>query len=151
MELCKNFISGYALLDAFLLTYDRMRRYQGAWHLEKKLLFPASVLLESENEKELREELSQHKDITGYRTSVVKLNPEDETFLRFLCGKTRHIGMSKGVICNGVTQVKEGPLKGMETKICKIDRHKRTAEIEIPFVEDDTRVTVGLEIYEKQR
>ncbi len=149
MELCKNFISGYALLDAFLLTYDRMRRYQGAWHLEKKLLFPASVLLESENEKELREELSQHKDITGYRTSVVKLNPEDETFLRFLCGKTRHIGMSKGVICNGVTQVKEGPLKGMETKICKIDRHKRLARLQLPKGQNLRYIPAGLEIVEK--
>ena len=58
--------------------------------------------------------------------------------------------MSKGVIKDGKPVVTSGPLKGRESLIRRIDRHKRTAEIEIPFVEDDMRVIVGLEIYEKQ-
>ena len=60
------------------------------------------------------------------------------------------IGISKGIIKDGKSIITSGPLKGRECLIRRIDRHKRTAEIEIPLVDKSTRVTVGLEIYEKQ-
>ena len=46
-------------------------------------------------------------------------------------------------------KVRSGPLKGQEDIIRKIDRHKRTAQIEISFGDQKIQVTVGLEIYEK--
>ena len=67
-----------ALLNAFILTYDRMRRYQGAWHLEKKLVFPANVLLESENENVLREEINRHKEISDGMRPVLRMTREEE-------------------------------------------------------------------------
>ena len=76
--------------------------------------------------------------------------PCDPPYIKELCQEGNLIGMSKGVIRDGKMVVTSGPLKGREGLIRRIDRHKRTAEIEIPFADGDTRVTVGLEIYEKQ-
>ena len=97
--------------------------------MEKKLLFPANVLLESENEEALKKELNQYWNASGSKGDVSKINPEEEKLLTALCGSKRNIEMSRGVICNGVMQVTEGPLKGMESRICKVDRHKRLARL----------------------
>ncbi len=138
-----------ALLNAFILTYDRMRRYQGAWHLEKKLVFPANVLLESENENVLREEINRHKEISDGTRPVLRMTWEEEKFLSCLCGKKKHIEMSRGVICRGVMQVTEGPLEGMEERICQINRHKRLARIQASKSREAGYILAGLEIMEK--
>lgn len=138
-----------ALKEAFLLTYDGLRRYQGTWHLEKRLLFPANVLLESEDEEILKEELNHHAMLMSGHRSVSKMNLKEEQFLRILCGKQRHLKMSRGVICNGITEVTEGPLKGMESQICKIDRHKRLARLRMPESRNISYIPAGLEIVEK--
>ena len=116
--------------------------------MEKKLIFPAYVMLESENESILRDELAQYKGISG-KVQTGPVNPKEEKILRILCGKRNHIGMSRGVIRSGVTQVTEGPLKGMEARICKIDRHKRLAKLRVQEGQDSRYIPAGLEIVEK--
>ncbi len=148
VDSCKEYFSDTALLNAFILTYDRMRRYQGAWHLEKEPLFPANVLLETENEDILRDELKQRKGVSSQGQVIQRMDLEEEKFLRFLCGRTGHLAMSRGVIRNGVMQVTEGPLKGIEEQICKIDRHKRLARIQTTG-QNIRYIPAGLEIIEK--
>jgi hypothetical protein len=149
LDSCRKCFSHAALKDAFVLTYDRMRRYQGAWHVEKKLLFPANVLLESENEDVLKDELNQHRGSIGHGLTILKMSVDEEHFLKELCGQEKNLEMSRGVIRNGVTMVTEGPLKGAETRICKIDRHKRMAKIAVPKGRNIRFIPAGLEIMEK--
>lgn len=40
MRFCRQHFSQKALKEVFLFTYDRMRRYEGAWHMERQELFP---------------------------------------------------------------------------------------------------------------
>ena len=149
LDSCKEYFSDSALRDAFVLTYDGMRRYCGARQKEKKLIFPANVLLESENEEALKKELNQYWNASGSKGDVSKINPEEEKLLTALCGSKRNIEMSRGVICNGVMQVTEGPLKGMESRICKVDRHKRLARLWTRREQLVRYIPAGLEIVEK--
>lgn len=149
LNLCKKIFSETALLNVFVLTYDKMSRYQGAWHMEKQLIFPANVLMESNNEEILREELNRRKEVAKQIRNILRLEPKEEKFLKFLCGTKKHIEMSKGVIRKGVTQVTEGPLMGMEAQICKIDRHKRLARLRMPDGQNIRYIPAGLEIVEK--
>ena len=57
--------------------------------------------------------------------------------------------MSKGFIIGDAITVTEGPLKGYEGSIKKIDRHKRMAFVELPFLGKETRVRIPLEIVDK--
>ncbi|MEH2956721.1 formyltransferase family protein [Candidatus Merdisoma sp. JLR.KK006] len=41
---CKQHLTGEALKDAFVFTYDRMRRYGGAWHLDTIVNFHNALL-----------------------------------------------------------------------------------------------------------
>ena len=135
LDICRQNISKGALLNAFVFTYDRMRRFQGEWHMEKQLMFPAGVFLESDDEATLMEELRRYSKKAKPGAVFKALAPvkkSEEMFLKSLCGESRHLVMSKGVIQDGITQITEGPLRGMEERICRIDRHKRLARLAVP-------------------
>ncbi|MCI8853008.1 MAG: hypothetical protein HFI32_05820 [Lachnospiraceae bacterium] len=125
-------MDGKALQDAFVFTCDRMRHYEGDWHLEQRLLFPGLLFLESQDKDQLCQELERDPEIRqllGNRSGIQAIDPEVEGFLRGLCGASHHSGMSRGYIRDGQTFVTEGPLRGKESLIRKIDRHKRVARI----------------------
>lgn len=130
---CKSRLNREVLQDAFVFTCDRMRRYEGAWHLERGLLFPGYVFLESGNGEQLLWELKQHTEmcwmLENNGSQLKAVEPEEERFLQSLCGTAHHSGMSRGYIYNGRTFVTEGPLQGKESLIRKIDRHKRIARV----------------------
>lgn len=149
ITLCKKTLSPKAVQNVFIFTYDLLRRYKGAWHLERKLLFPAHVFLESEDEDILLKELKKCGVTVQEGNRLIPMDREEEQFLKTLCGKEHHLQMSRGFICKGVTHITEGPLKGMERRICKIDRHKRLAQITVATRQDCSLLPAGLEITEK--
>lgn len=127
-----------------------MRKYEGSWHVEQQSMFPDYVFLESEDGERLAKELEQYQKILTVLSGQNALTPvqkEEEQFLRGLCDKAHHSGMSRGYIRDGHTHITEGPLRGKERLIRKIDRHKRLARLEMPG--NLRGVNVGLEIYNK--
>jgi transcriptional antiterminator NusG len=151
-----------------------MRRYEGAWHTEKRLLFPSYVFLESENRTLLLEELRERgmeafflKELGERRRNLfpakkpVKseaakkgipllcIKQAEERFLKDLYGDSRNLKMSRGIVKNGVTQVTAGPLKGLEKRICRIERHKRLVKLKMPTEQSIGYIMAGLEITEK--
>ncbi len=148
VQACKRHLTKEALQDAFVFTYDRMRRYNGAWHLERQPLFPHYLFLESRSEEKLMEELKLYSkvfDVLGSGGSLIRVEPEEEKLLRTLCGRGHHSQMSRGYIRNGQTVVTEGPLQGRENLIRKIDRHKRIARVGMPVMGCLREMQVGLE------
>ena len=127
-----------AKAQAFLFTFERMKRYEGSWHYLHAPLFPGMFFLESETDCVPRDQ------------EAVPVDEETEAFLRRLGGTEHYIPMSRGIIRDGVTIVTEGPLVGNEARIRKIDRHRRLAKIEGPseFWQNEGFWT-GLEITSK--
>ena len=150
---CKQHLARNVLDDAFVFTYERMKKKLGQWHTETLQMFPDYVFLETEHEEELSEGLKPYQsivEILADSDALLRVNPEEEAFLKYLCGKNHHLSMSRGYIRNGITHVVEGPLKGMENRIRKIDRHKRIARIEAPIHYTKAEsILAGLEIVEK--
>lgn len=152
IQSCKQHISPHILRDAFLLTCDRMKRYQGSWHTDIVKIFPEYIFLDSEKPQQLSQELEQYRGFLRIMESEKLLIPVDEEQQRLLAalsGEDHHIGMSKGVIKNGVTEVTNGPLTGKESLIRKIDRHKRLAHINWSGNGNTRGIKIGLEITEK--
>lgn len=149
---CKRHLTRGALKDAFVFTYDRMRRYGGAWHLEQQPLFPHYLFLESQDEGKLAGELKRYSQVLPVFESdgkLIRVEPEEEKVLRMLCDASHHSRMSRGYIRDGQTVVTEGPLRGRESLIRKIDRHKRIAQVSIPSLGCLREMQVGLEIVSK--
>lgn len=153
IESCKQRISKDILKDAFQFTYSREEKWQGEWKIIVKKMFPGYIFLSTDNEEALYNELRQYKDfvtIMEDKEVLIPVRKEEERRLTVLCGKAHHLGMSRGVIRDGVTIVSDGPLKGLESIIKRIDRHKRLATIEIDMPGDMCKeLKVGLEITEK--
>lgn len=152
MESCKANLSRQALHDVFMFTCERMKRYQGSWHLETRQMFPDCLFLETEDPEQLARELEPYRAYAcagGKREMLQSVPPEAEDFLRRLCGDAHHLPMSSGYIRDGITHVSSGPLVGMERRIRKIDRHKRLADIAAPLHGMEAPVQAGLEIISK--
>ena len=139
MASCRKTIPGRIMQDIFVFTYDRMKRYQGAWHVADDITALSQQL----------EPCREFALVLEDRTMLRRVEPEEEAFLRKLGGPDHHLEMSVGYIRDGVTHVVEGPLVGMERRICKIDRHKRIANILIPAGGLEKSLTAGLEITAK--
>lgn len=127
-----------------------MKRYQGEWHIENRMLVPYGIFLMTEDQEKMKSnlcELLSTPPLEGDGVEVAAVDDVAVEFLRSLCGGGQKISLSRGYIRDGKTYVTEGPLKGKETLIRKIDRHKRLAKVEIPAAVE--MAEVGLEIYAK--
>lgn len=146
MEKCTELASPGKMEEMVCFQYQCMIRYGGQWHLEKRTVLPGCVFLAG-----IRMALPRgNRQKLGSMKQDIFLAPCEPPYLKFLCQDGALIEISRGVIKNGVPVVTSGPLKGREGLIRKINRHKRTAWIEIPFNGGKKQVTVGLEIYEKE-
>lgn len=134
---CRELVAAEALQEMLCFQYQRLMRYRGEWHLERRPLLPGHIFLSGARKPALKE------------TKDLSLSPCEPSFLKELCKEDSLIDLSRGVIKDGILTITSGPLKGRERLIRRIDRHKRTAEIEIPIDGKRWQVTVGLEIYEK--
>ena len=149
MELCRQSLSRELLQETFQFTHDRMRRYEGSWHVECEQMFPEYVFLETEDPAALKKALKPYQDLVQLLedgTLLQRVDPEEEKLLRLLGGKEHHLNISQGYIRDGVTYVTGGPLVGLESRIRKIDRHKRIARVMLPAGEPGRLMAAGLEI-----
>ena len=141
------------LRKCFIPYVIRKRRYCGEWHEEKKILFPGYVFLVSDNPGELFLRLKKVPGLTkllGTGDEIVPLSAEEEELLKKLGGEGQVVEGSIGILEQDKIIITEGPLQGMEGYIRKIDRHKRTAWLEVELMGRKIETQVGLEIVEKR-
>ena len=115
-------------------------------------MFPDYIFMETGDAAALSEHLKPYREFVQVLEGtdmLWRIQPEEEKFLRELCGQDHHLEMSEGYIRDGITHVIRGPLVGMERRIRKIDRHKRIASIVIPTGGTERAVPAGLEITAK--
>lgn len=149
---CEKLIDSYALERCFIPYQERMKRYQGQWHKEKQPLFPGYIFAVSQDVNILFEELKRVTGLTkllGIGNEFVPLTLEEMEFLMRIGSEEQIVTVSKGLILNDQVIIQEGPLKGMESTICKIDRHKRRAWLDLFMFGRKLSVEVGIEILEK--
>lgn len=139
------------LKDSFTPEFEYMKRYKGAWHKEKNLLFPGYIFVRTDDPTVLYQALksviglSKILDMGG---ELIPLTKEEVRMIELL-DHDRVLRMSRGYIKDHKVYIKEGPLKSYETSIKKVDRHKRKAWFEVEIFGRMMYVCVGLEIPEK--
>jgi transcriptional antiterminator NusG len=82
-------------------------------------------------------------------SEFLPIKKEEQEFLQTMMDSEHIIQMSEGNIHDGTFDIYQGPLRQKDKQILRIDRHKRTAEIEVSFMGETRRVKVGLEIKNK--
>jgi transcriptional antiterminator NusG len=122
-------------------------------------VFPGYIFIQSENVIDLYFRIRKTKD-RHFLQTLTKVLRTDETFTPMseaeehaflsLFGPDHKAGISRGVIRGGKLKVLDGPLKGKEDSIIKIDRHKRLAILQMRILGRYMTVKVGLEVAEKE-
>ena len=133
------------------LSYQLLKKQQGTWRLVTEVMFPGYVFLATGDIDAVRERLklsTSFARLLGAGDAIFSLTPEESAFVSEFGGAGHVVGMSEGVIEDGRTVVRSGPLRGREGLIRKIDRHKRVAYLDVGLL-DQVRVRVGLEITRK--
>lgn len=134
----------------------KKKRYQGQWHDERKRFLPGYVFFVTETfDVENRitivkdTDLWENRKILGQIDKFLPVMREEEEILIKLTEGNDEVGMSYGVIHNNVLSIYKGPLTGLESRVRKIDRHKRRGIISMNLQGKENLVEVGLEITEK--
>lgn len=136
----------------FISIYERKRRYEGAWHVEQRKLFPGYLFVISDELKELctaLENMTETAKFIGTGSEIVPLVAEEALMMERLINEDGLVEFSYGVINGGETHVTSGPLKGLESCISRIDRHKRIADLDFELMGRPMKMQAGLEIVEK--
>lgn len=157
IELLKKRIDG-TMFTPFVLKQEKVFKRSGRIHKDIQISFPGYVFIESdapyiEFYKNIPVAIREIKGVYrildyGDKYSVAMHNKE-RLLLEKLYDSNFCLGSSIGIIEGDQIIVNSGALKGMESVIKKINRHKREAIIEIMFLGDIRQVAVSLEIVEK--
>ena len=115
-------------------------------------LLPGYIFFVSDHPQELQKLLKRIPEFAktlGDDDGAIPLYQEEVEFLQRYTGDERILKMSEGYLVGSELVVTDGPLKDYQGKVMKIDRHKRTAVLELEFLGREMKVTVGLEVVRK--
>ena len=137
-------------IKAFTPLKEVVHRIQGKRVIVKKPLFRSYVFVETElNPNGFQQALLRYRSQMRYEDDVSALSTEERAYLEGLMDEEHNVRISKGEILDGEVIITEGPLKGYESNIIRIDRHKRRAILNVRMNNQDLQVDVSLEIVKK--
>ncbi len=121
---------------------------------EIKPLFSGYVFIESELSS--NQFISHIKTLVGKSNNIIRLLRYSDTevalrqgekeMMLSLCNNNFCVESSIGIMQGDRIHITDGPLKGRESIIKRINRHKRQATIEIQFMGNTRLVNVSLEV-----
>lgn len=141
----------------FIPLQEILFRRAGSIKREIRFLFPGYIFIESilsdqQFLQEINPVINRCSDIIGllkYSDTEISMKESEKNMLKSLCDSEYCIGASFGVIEGDKIHITDGPLKGRESVVKKVNRHRREALVEIEIMGDVRQVTVALEIVEK--
>lgn len=141
----------------FIPKEEILFKKSGIIKKEMRILFPGYVFVESElQEQEFLRlvssfiySINEFVCILKYSDTEIAMKESERKMLLSLCNNDHCIELSYGVFEGDRVHILDGPLKGQESIIKKINRHKRQAWIEIEIMGDVRFVNVALEVIEK--
>lgn len=151
---CLKLIDTEVYNDIFILRFNRAKKYCGKWHKEGKVMYPGYMFIDTDTPADMYEALKKVPGLIKLlgrdRDYFLPIEKNKELLFRSMVDDKHEIDISRGLIEGDRIIITEGPLEGKEAMICKINRHKRTAVLDVEMFGSNVGVTVGLEIVEKR-
>lgn len=146
---------GELVSECYVPRREVCRRAGGAWVRVTERLFPGYLFVLTDDIQSLSERLARVPAFTRLLGKsderIIPLSQDEVAWLTALMEPTQKVvEMSAGVIEGDKVTVTEGPLKGHEALIGRIDRHKRCAYLDMRMFGRTKTIKVGLEIVRKQ-
>lgn len=135
--------------NCFIPKFERKKKYAGIWNLEQRILFPGYVFVDTDEIEAFYLALKNVPELTkvlGNGELWTAVDKADLQILHRLLDKEHLVRMSQGIILGRQIVIQNGPLKGMEAVIRKVDRHRRTAVVELQMFGRLQEAEVGVEL-----
>lgn len=156
-QICEFMNQEYSEWNVFIPVIEITHTKQGKDYLVEKPMFPSYLFVESKiKQQEFQDRL---KSIRQKKTGIIKelkfdedtpaLRDYEREYLEGLLNEEHKVVKSIGYIENDQVMITEGPLKGYESHIVRIDRHKKKAVLGLDLLNKEINVTVSLEIIKK--
>lgn len=144
-------------MNCFVPKWEAVHKHQGQVEIVEKVMFPGYLFFQSDltqlefdsKIKQLRQQTKGVIKELKYKDDVTALTIEEQRNLEHMLNQEEVLTMSTGIIENDRVIVLDGPLKGYESQIVHIDRHKRQATLQIDLCGRPTKVKASLEIIKK--
>ncbi len=144
--------------DIFMPVTERMKKINGSWQKVLVPMFPGYLFASSDDPDELFQRLRTNLGKTIFRyvklirddDYIIPLSSKDEQLITELSDENHVLKASLGYIKGDKLCVTDGPLKGHEGQVVRINRHKRTAVLSIDFLGEKRNITVSLEVVRKE-
>ena len=143
---------------AFIPQVELIFKNSRSVRKELRPMFPGYVFTDSELDERafvtqayryVRFSPSIFKLLGNQSMDYMKLSEDEKNYLLSFYDDKYIVEESKGFIVGDKIVINSGALKGKESIIKKIDRHKRCAEIEMVWFGELRRISVALEIVSK--
>ena len=152
MTLCRTIIVPPVLLDIFSPQTEITRKWRGEWVKRQTPLFPGYLFVGTDEPEELRalfRRVPKLTKILGAGTDPIPLSEQETLWLDRILNPDHVAEFSTGIIVGDRLAVESGALKGMEGLVRRIDRHKRTAMLEVEMFGRKVEMELGLEVVRK--
>lgn len=140
--------------DCFIPIRELQKKYQGSWKLVKEKLIPGYLFVVTENPVQMMLKLYAIPRFTKLlgRTDqgFLPLSEQEIDFLKRF-GDEQHVShLSKVEVTEGDrVRVLDGDLKNFEGEIVRINLHRRTAVVRIPFMGKTADIYLGIELVQR--
>lgn len=144
-------LAGDSLTDVFQLSAELERKRAGMWRLEQEVLYPGYLFLHISNMQDFQQAIklsTSYSRLLAVGDTAAPLTQEEADLVAVMGGKRHVIGMSVGVIQDGMLSITEGPLKHREHQIKDVNRRKRLAWLGTGFTRGGV-TRLGLDIVSK--
>lgn len=153
VEKCRQAIPTEIASAVFTPKCQKLKKFAGTWQTITDVLFPAYVFIESNVSADVLLDILKKIPNTAAPVQIgggfYPIREDEELFLRALMDAHGCIPLSVGHIVDGKLIIDEGPLDGKTEWVRRIDRHHRTAEVEIMLWQQVRRMKIGLEVTSK--
>ena len=136
------------------LIVERNRKVNGVWKTVHKTLFPGYLFVNTDADRiESFAEQIRHSDqfavVLSTNDVFTPVSDEEVFLIENAYANNGVLGSSIGVIEGDKVKILSGPLIGKEGLIKSINRHKRSAVIELIMFGRVSTIKIGLEIISK--
>lgn len=148
-RVCQRMAPASGSLSFFVPQLTLCRRSRGVCELRRVPLYPGYCLVRADDAGEVSsfaKSAAHPVDVVGGPDAPRPVDRRDQRLIESLMDADGVIGFSTGWIEDGALRVAEGPLRGLEHLVRRIDRHRRTADVAPRGAAGDRILRVGLEV-----
>lgn len=142
------------LEECFSPAYATEKKVRGEWVPHEALLFPGYVIVVTRDVAELKKRLAKVGEFTRLLSmgeSFTRLSAGERAWIAAFTEKGRRVmPMSLGVMEGDRVVVFEGPLRGHEAWVSRVDRKRSVAYIELEMFGRTKETKIGLGILSKK-